>query len=86
MPLPAKRKTETGAPKRAKSRMGMVSADSGTGPAKKKLNRPVAGLQKAQMEGGAPDEPDESKDAKKSSGGKKKKPSAKKSSNPFGGY
>lgn len=81
MPLPAKRKTETGAPKKGKSKMGMVSADSGTGPAKKKLNRPVAGLQKAQMEGGAPDEPDESKAVKK-----EKKPTRKKAkSNPFGG-
>lgn len=81
MPLPAKRKTETGAPPRGKSKVGARAADSTSGPAKKKMNRPVAGLTESQMMGGSPDEPDESKAVKQ-----EKKPTRKKvKPNPFGG-
>ena len=52
MPLPAKRKTESKSPQN-KSKTGMTKADDGKGSTKNKLNRPIAGLQKAQMQGGA---------------------------------
>lgn len=64
MPLPAKRKSPNGEPKKAKSKIGMVSADSGTGPAKNKLNKGIGGLSDAQAKGG--DEPDLNKKAPKS--------------------
>jgi len=51
MPLPAKRKQES-KPAQNKSKMGMTKADDGSGPAKNKMNKPIAGLQKAQMQGG----------------------------------
>lgn len=87
MPLAAKRKTPTGEPPRAKSKVGAKKADSTSGPAKKTMNRPIAGLTEAQMTGGSPDEAEESKVAKKSpKKGKPKRKAAAKGSNPFGGY
>lgn len=61
MPLPFKRKTETGAPPKAKSKMGMVATDSGKGPAKDVMNRGIGGLSSEQMQGG--DKPDEVKNS-----------------------
>lgn len=52
MPLPAKRKTEA-KKRQTKTKMGMVSADQGKGPAKNKLDRPIGGLSKDQMKKGA---------------------------------
>lgn len=73
MPLQKKRVTK-----------GMFSADGGeegrTGATKKKLNRPIAGLQKDQMMGGPA--PEEVKDVKK---GRAKKGKKAKSAKPFGG-
>lgn len=72
MALPAKRKTPNGEPPKAKSKMGMVSADKGTGPAKNKLNRPIAGLRTDQMTGG--EEPEVAKKQPKKGKPKRKAP------------